>query len=285
MAEAATLVRRGRAWSFGNDISTDLIMPGAILWGHVKGADARKAAIMPNRPGWAERDARPGDLVVAGTNFGCGSSRPAPRVLRDELGLSCVVAESFSRLFQRNAVNIGFPVLICPGITTFAAEGDELEVHFDSGLVRNETPGRRAVRRALPARQPARPAAADGRPAPVPRAVARRPPRGPRDDLSTFCVTAQVPGDLCGDTEGSGLPQAPQRGVLGERVGEGVGPAGRGGRRRRGGSRGCDARGRWCCRRCCGRAGSGPAADRRGGRAAAVPGRRGRAGRAGRHAR
>ena len=56
MAEAASLVRRGRAWSFGNDISTDLIMPGAILWGHVKGADARKAAIMPNRPGWAGRD-------------------------------------------------------------------------------------------------------------------------------------------------------------------------------------------------------------------------------------
>ncbi len=107
----------------------------------MKGADARKAAMMPNRPGWAERDARPGDLIVAGTNFGCGSSRPAPRVLRDELGLSSVVAESFSRLFQRNAVNIGFPVLICPGISAFATEGDELEVHFDSGLVRNETQG------------------------------------------------------------------------------------------------------------------------------------------------
>ena len=52
-----SLVRRGRSWTFGNDISTDLIMPGAILWGHVKGADARRAAIMPNRPGWAERDA------------------------------------------------------------------------------------------------------------------------------------------------------------------------------------------------------------------------------------
>ena len=141
MAETVSLVRRGRAWSFGNDISTDLIMPGAILWGHVKGADARKAAIMPNRLGWAAGDVRPGDLIVAGTNFGCGSSRPAPRVLRDELGLSCVVAESFSRLFQRNAVNIGFPVLICPGVTAFAAEGDELEVHFDSGLVRNETQG------------------------------------------------------------------------------------------------------------------------------------------------
>jgi len=92
---------------------------------------------MPNRPGWAADEVRPGDLIVAGTNFGCGSSRSAPRVRRDELNLSCVVAESFSRLFQRNAVNIGFPVLICPGITAFALEGDELEVDFDSGLVRN----------------------------------------------------------------------------------------------------------------------------------------------------
>jgi 3-isopropylmalate/(R)-2-methylmalate dehydratase small subunit len=141
MAEQDSLVRTGRAWVFGNDISTDLIMPGAILWGHVKGADARKAAMMPNRPGWAADEVRPGDLIVAGTNFGCGSSRSAPRVLRDELNLSCVVAESFSRLFQRNAVNIGFPVLICPGIAAFASEGDELEVDFDSGLVRNLTQG------------------------------------------------------------------------------------------------------------------------------------------------
>jgi 3-isopropylmalate/(R)-2-methylmalate dehydratase small subunit len=97
--------------------------------------------MMPNRPGWAADEVQPGDMIVAGSNFGCGSSRPAPRVLRDELRLSCVVAESFSRLFQRNAVNIGFPALICPGITAFATEGEELEVDFDSGLVRNLTHG------------------------------------------------------------------------------------------------------------------------------------------------
>ncbi len=84
---------------------------------------------------------QPGDLVVAGTNFGCGSSRAAPRVLRDELQVSCVVAESFSRLFQRNAVNIGFPVLICPGIRDFAPEGDDLEVDFDTGRCTNHTRG------------------------------------------------------------------------------------------------------------------------------------------------
>ncbi|MGG7377696.1 hypothetical protein ACQ7B2_02620, partial [Escherichia coli] len=61
MGEATTtpLVRRGRAWAFGDNISTDLIMPGAILWGHVKGAEARRAAMMPNRPGWAAGEVQP----------------------------------------------------------------------------------------------------------------------------------------------------------------------------------------------------------------------------------
>ncbi|MBM3138865.1 MAG: 3-isopropylmalate dehydratase [Chloroflexi bacterium] len=134
------LVVRGRTWKFGKNISTDLIMPGAILWGHVRG-EGRKAAIMPNRPGWAASEVRPGDIIVADTNFGCGSSRPAPRILREELGVAAVVAESFSRLFQRNAVNIGFPVLICPGIVAAVEEGDEIEVNVDTGVVRNLTRG------------------------------------------------------------------------------------------------------------------------------------------------
>jgi 3-isopropylmalate/(R)-2-methylmalate dehydratase small subunit len=137
MAEDARLVRTGRVWNFGDNISTDLILPGEVLWGRARTPEARKAAIMPNRPGWALHEAKPGDVILAGHNFGCGSSRPAPRILARDLGLSCVVAESFSRLFQRNAVNIGFPVLICPGITGFAQEGEHVEVHFDTGLVRN----------------------------------------------------------------------------------------------------------------------------------------------------
>jgi 3-isopropylmalate/(R)-2-methylmalate dehydratase small subunit len=145
MSDAATqnLVRTGRVWNFGDNVSTDLIMPGAILWNHVTTPEARKGAIMPQRPGWAAGEVRPGDLIFAGKNFGCGSSRPAPRILARDLGLSCVVAESFSRLFQRNAVNIGFPVLICPGIASFAQEGDFVEVHFDTGKVRNVTRERR----------------------------------------------------------------------------------------------------------------------------------------------
>jgi 3-isopropylmalate/(R)-2-methylmalate dehydratase small subunit len=117
-------------------------------------SEARKAAIMPQRPGWAAREVRPGDLIFAGTNFGCGSSRPAPRILARDLGLSCVVAESFSRLFQRNAVNIGFPVLICPGIASFAQEGDFVEVHFDTGKVRNVARGTEIVGEPYPQDSP-----------------------------------------------------------------------------------------------------------------------------------
>lgn len=131
------LVVSGRVWKFGDNISTDLLMPGPILWNHAKERDERLAAIMPNRPGWALTEVRSGDLVVGGRNFGCGSSRPASRILRDELGVTCVVAESFSRLFQRNSVNIGYPVLVCPGILDFVAEGDQIEVNFDSGTVTN----------------------------------------------------------------------------------------------------------------------------------------------------
>jgi 3-isopropylmalate/(R)-2-methylmalate dehydratase small subunit len=149
-----SLTRSGRVWNFGDNISTDLIMPGSVLWGHVTTPAERKAAIMPNRPGWAANQVRPGDVILAGSNFGCGSSRPAPRILVRDLALSCVVADSFSRLFQRNALNIGFPVLICPGISSFADEGQMVEVHFDSGQVRNLTTGKEIVGEPYPADSP-----------------------------------------------------------------------------------------------------------------------------------
>ena len=157
MSDAATqsLTRTGRVWNFGDNVSTDLIMPGAILWRHVTTPDARsRRRSCPNRPGWAAREVRHGDLILAGKNFGCGSSRPAPRILSRELGLSCVVAESFSRLFQRNAVNIGFPVLMCPGISRFAEEGDLVEVDFDTGRVRNLTRQREIVGEPYPPDSP-----------------------------------------------------------------------------------------------------------------------------------
>jgi 3-isopropylmalate dehydratase small subunit len=148
------LVRSGRVWKFGKNISTDLLMPGAIIWKQATTPEERKAAIMPNRPGWAANDVRAGDIIVADTNFGCGSSRSAPRVLQNDLGISCVVAESFSRLFLRNALNLGFPILVCPGIFASTSELDNIEVHFDDGHVFNRSNGQSLVGEAYPPDSP-----------------------------------------------------------------------------------------------------------------------------------
>ena len=129
----------GKVWKFGDSISTDLIMPADVTWGHVRGPDRLKYCMKANRPGWAEQVGA-GDIVVAGKNLGCGSSRPASRMFRD-LGIVCAVAESVSRLFLRNSINIGWPVLICPGIASLVEEGDQLYVNADTGEVRNVRTG------------------------------------------------------------------------------------------------------------------------------------------------
>ncbi|MEM2534459.1 MAG: 3-isopropylmalate dehydratase, partial [Candidatus Nezhaarchaeales archaeon] len=84
---------------------------------------------------------KPGDVIVAGRNFGCGSSREqAPRALK-EVGIAAVIAESFARIFFRNAINIGLPVLACEGVSKIFDEGDVLEANFASGEIKNVTKG------------------------------------------------------------------------------------------------------------------------------------------------
>jgi 3-isopropylmalate/(R)-2-methylmalate dehydratase small subunit len=142
----------GKVWKFGDAISTDLIQPADVTWGHVRGPERLKYCMRANRPGWAEQVGQ-GDIVVAGKNFGCGSSRPAARMLR-ELGVACVVAESVSRLFLRNSVNIGFPALICPGIVELVEEGDVLYVNVDTGEVRNTRTGQSLTAEGFPEGSP-----------------------------------------------------------------------------------------------------------------------------------
>jgi 3-isopropylmalate/(R)-2-methylmalate dehydratase small subunit len=129
--------RRGRVWKFGDNIDTDRLAPFdsmALPW------EQRRVTVMRERPEFAA-ECRPGDVLVGGRNFGCGSSRePAPENLR-LLGLSCVVAESFARIYFRNTVAIGFPNLACPGISDTCQDGDELEVHIADGRIRNLTSG------------------------------------------------------------------------------------------------------------------------------------------------
>jgi 3-isopropylmalate/(R)-2-methylmalate dehydratase small subunit len=124
-------------WKFGDNIDTDRLAPYdsmALPW------EQRRVTVLRERPEFAA-DCQPGDILVAGRNFGCGSSRePAADNLR-LLGLSCVLAESFARIYFRNTVAIGFPNLACPGIAGACEDGDEVEVRVADGRVRNLTRG------------------------------------------------------------------------------------------------------------------------------------------------
>ncbi|MFQ5849703.1 MAG: 3-isopropylmalate dehydratase [Candidatus Binatia bacterium] len=139
MGEGESLLFKGKVWRFGDNISTDLIMPGLVYSKMASDQEIAKYCMYANRPGWAGQVGL-GDIVVARRNFGCGSSRPAPRMLKT-LGISVVVAESMSRLFFRNSVNVGFPVLICPRVHDAFEEGDLAEVNAETGEVKNLTRG------------------------------------------------------------------------------------------------------------------------------------------------
>lgn len=125
---------RGRAWTFGDGISTDHI----IAVKYLDSTDAQAFAdhvmetVDPEFPDKAE----PGDLIVAGHNFGCGSSREQAPMAFKALGIAAIVAEDFARIFYRNAINIGLPVVECPGISSAVEEGDEIEVDLSAGVVR-----------------------------------------------------------------------------------------------------------------------------------------------------
>ena len=125
----------GRAWVFGDNINTDLMFPTAAF---TATEDERARLVFSaNRPGWAAA-VRPGDLLVAGTNFGTGSGRPAAKYLR-KLGIAGIVAESVNGLFLRNSINFALPVMECPGVVACTGEGDVLTVDYRSGEVANTT--------------------------------------------------------------------------------------------------------------------------------------------------
>ncbi|MFH0768269.1 MAG: 3-isopropylmalate dehydratase [Chloroflexota bacterium] len=131
-------VIEGKVWKFGDNISTDFMMPGFARGGTPQ--ERATFCMRANRPEFA-KSVRPSDVIVGGKNFGCGSSRPAARNLIT-LGLSCAIAESFGRIFFRNSVNLGFPVLYCKGVYDAFNEGDILQANFHTGEVKNLTSGK-----------------------------------------------------------------------------------------------------------------------------------------------
>ena len=138
----------GKVWILGDDIDTDIIIPTEYL--AMKTIDDMKQyAFSPLRPELAGQIQK-GDIIVAGKNFGCGSSREhAPLVIKVS-GISCVIAETFARIFYRNAINIGLPIIECPEAAKDIQDGDEVEVDFDSGMIYNRTTGKQYQGQAFP---------------------------------------------------------------------------------------------------------------------------------------
>ena len=138
----------GKAVKFGNNIDTDVILPGVYLT-LVDPYELAKHALEGLDPAFPEK-AKNGVIVVGGRNFGCGSSREQAPLALKYAGVKCVLAESFARIFFRNAINIGLPVMECTGISSAVETGDELAVDFEAGKVENVSNGKKFQVEKLP---------------------------------------------------------------------------------------------------------------------------------------
>ena len=124
----------GRVWLLGDDIDTDIIIPTEYL--ALKTVeDMKPFAFSPLRPELAGQ-IKEGDIIVAGKNFGCGSSREQATSVLKALGVKAVIAKSFARIFYRNSINIGLPVIVCKDLHDNVNAGDEMELNLQEGIVR-----------------------------------------------------------------------------------------------------------------------------------------------------
>lgn len=130
----------GPAIKFGKNIDTDVILPGKYLV-LVDPNDLAKHALEGLDPDFPEK-AKKGVIIVGDKNFGCGSSREQAPLALKYSGVKCVIAETFARIFFRNAINIGLPVIECKGISASVDDGDELTVDFEAGTVQNLSKGK-----------------------------------------------------------------------------------------------------------------------------------------------
>lgn len=130
---------KGRAWKFGANIDTDVIIPARYL--NVSDPESLAQHCMEDESPRFMRDARPGDIIVAESNFGCGSSREHAPIAIKARGISCVIAKGFARIFYRNAFNVGLPILESKEAVEAIADGHELEVDPAKGEIRDETTG------------------------------------------------------------------------------------------------------------------------------------------------
>ena len=129
----------GKVFKYGDNVDTDVIIPARYL----NTSDPKELAshCMEDIDLNFSKKVKKGDIIVANKNFGCGSSREHAPIAIKESGISCVIASTFARIFYRNAINIGLPIIECPEASKGIDEGDEVEVDFDSGMIYNRTKG------------------------------------------------------------------------------------------------------------------------------------------------
>ena len=139
---------KGKVFKYGDNVDTDVIIPARYL----AIADPKELAehCMEDIDKDFVRKVHPGDIMVANKNFGCGSSREHAPLAIKVSGISCVIAETFARIFYRTAINIGLPIIECPEAARDIKDSDEVEVDFDSGTIRNLTTGKQYQGQAFP---------------------------------------------------------------------------------------------------------------------------------------
>ena len=139
---------KGHVFKYGDNVDTDVIIPARYL----NSFDAQELAthaMVDIDPTFTQR-VQPGDIIVARKNFGCGSSREHAPLCLKTAGVSCIIAETFARIFYRNSINIGLPIIECPEAVKGIDAGDEVEIDFDSGMIYNKTKGTEFKGQAFP---------------------------------------------------------------------------------------------------------------------------------------
>ncbi|MCR4749738.1 MAG: 3-isopropylmalate dehydratase small subunit [Lachnospiraceae bacterium] len=130
---------KGTVIKYKDNVDTDVIIPARYL----NSSDPKELALhcMEDIDKDFVKNVKPGDIIVAGKNFGCGSSREHAPIAIKACGVSCVIAETFARIFFRNSINIGLPIIECPEAVEGIDAGDEVEIDFDSGIITNVSKG------------------------------------------------------------------------------------------------------------------------------------------------
>ena len=138
----------GHVFKYGDNVDTDVIIPARYL----NSSDPKELAThcMEDIDKDFIKNVKTGDIIVANKNFGCGSSREHAPIAIKAAGVSCVIAETFARIFYRNSINIGLPIVECPEAAKAIMAGDEVEVDFDTGVITDKTTGKSVKGQSFP---------------------------------------------------------------------------------------------------------------------------------------